>query len=247
MSHRHVADFVQEEGAAMGLLELADVPRGRAGERSLFVPEQLRFDQLARHRGAVQRDERPVAPRAALVQRARNQLFPRARLAHDADPRFAGRHAVHLRHHAPHGLARVDDGVLAHALPQLAVLVLQPLQLEDVVHGEEKFVRGKRFFEEIDGAQPRGAHRHLDAGLSGNHHHRQRDPQVAQVFEQRQAVLAGHHHVRQQHVERLRLQQLQCARGVIAHGGLVARQAEGPRQGRQGAGVVVDDQKVRQV
>src|SRR5690606_11336348 len=42
----HVADFVQEDGAAIGLLELADLLLGRAGEGALLVAEELRFDQL---------------------------------------------------------------------------------------------------------------------------------------------------------------------------------------------------------
>ena len=124
---RHVADFVQEQRAAVRLLELAQVPRGGAGEGALFVAEQLGFDQLAGHGGAVQRDEGLLAPRAAVVQGARDQFLAGAGLAQDADARFAGGHAVHLRHHAAHGLAGADDLVLAHALPQLAVLLLQPL------------------------------------------------------------------------------------------------------------------------
>ena len=44
----HVADFVEEDRAAVGLLELADLLLGRAGERALLVAEQLRLDQLLR-------------------------------------------------------------------------------------------------------------------------------------------------------------------------------------------------------
>ena len=44
----HVADFVEEDRAAVGLLELADLLLGRAGERPLLVAEQLRLDQLLR-------------------------------------------------------------------------------------------------------------------------------------------------------------------------------------------------------
>jgi hypothetical protein len=36
---RHVADFVQEQRAAMRLLELAEMTRRRAGELPLFVAE----------------------------------------------------------------------------------------------------------------------------------------------------------------------------------------------------------------
>jgi len=41
---RHVADLVQKQGAAIGLLELAEVARSSAGEAALFVAEQFAFD-----------------------------------------------------------------------------------------------------------------------------------------------------------------------------------------------------------
>ena len=44
----HVADLVEEDRALVGLLELADLPIGGAGERALLVAEQLRLDQLVR-------------------------------------------------------------------------------------------------------------------------------------------------------------------------------------------------------
>ena len=219
---------------------LPDMAGGRAGEAAFLVAEQLRFDQLARHRRAVQRDERPGVPRTALVQRARDQLLAGPGLAQDADARFAGGDAVHLRHHAPHGLARMYDLVLADALPQLAILLFQAFQLEDVVDGEQQLVGGERLLQEIRRAQARGAHRHLDIGLPGDHHDRERDAQIAQFFEQCDAVLAGHHHVRQHHVERLRLHEFQRAVGVVANRCFVPREAEGASQGGQRAGVVID-------
>ena len=76
---RHVADFVQEQRAAVGLFEFAQVPGGGAGERALLMAEQLGFDQLAGHGRAVQGDERAVAARAALVQGARDQFLARCR------------------------------------------------------------------------------------------------------------------------------------------------------------------------
>ncbi len=44
----HVADFVQEERAAVALLELADPPAVGPGERPLLVAEQLAFQQRLR-------------------------------------------------------------------------------------------------------------------------------------------------------------------------------------------------------
>ena len=60
---RHVADLVEEQRAAFGLLE----PAGRrvgAGERAALVAEQLGLDQVARDRRQVDGDERAVAPTA---------------------------------------------------------------------------------------------------------------------------------------------------------------------------------------
>jgi hypothetical protein len=213
---------------------------GRAGETSFLMPEQFRFDQFTGHRGAVQRNERTGVPRTALVQRTGNQLLAGPGLAQDADARFAGGHAVHLRHHAPHGLARVYDLVLADALAQFAIFFLQPFELEDVIDSEQEFVGGKRLLQEIRRAEARGTNGHFDIGLPGDHHHREHDAQIAQFFQQRDAVLAGHHHVGEHHVERLRLDEFQRAVGVIADRGLVPCQAEGPRQGGQRAGIVID-------
>ena len=58
----HVADLVEEHRAVIGELELARLVLDRAGEGAALEPEQLRFEQLGRQRGAVHFDERLVAP-----------------------------------------------------------------------------------------------------------------------------------------------------------------------------------------
>ena len=61
---RHLADLVEEQHAAAGLLDPSRLGRDRAGERAALVAEQLRFEQLVGQRRAVDGDERPVlAPR----------------------------------------------------------------------------------------------------------------------------------------------------------------------------------------
>ena len=56
-----VADLVQEERAAVGLLEPPDAVAVGPGERTLDVAEQLAFEQALRQGGAVELDERPAA------------------------------------------------------------------------------------------------------------------------------------------------------------------------------------------
>ena len=57
---RQLADFVEEERAAVGELEAADLGRVRAGERAALAAEQLALDQVGRQRGAVDDDQRTV-------------------------------------------------------------------------------------------------------------------------------------------------------------------------------------------
>ena len=67
-SGRHVADLVEEQRAAVGQLDEADLAalRGRVG--ALLVAEQLALDQLARDRRAVDGDEAcPVRPLCAWI------------------------------------------------------------------------------------------------------------------------------------------------------------------------------------
>ena len=79
---RHVADLVEEQGTAAGLLEAPGVaaPDG-PGEGALFVAEQLAFDQFARDRRHVDRHEGSVAALAVVVERARHQLLAGAGFA----------------------------------------------------------------------------------------------------------------------------------------------------------------------
>jgi hypothetical protein len=89
---RHVADFVEKQGAARGLLELADLARHGAGESAFLVAEQLAFDQLVRDGGGVDRHERTRAG-----CRAGGSLRPpvpcRCRIAQDQHGQIVAQHA----------------------------------------------------------------------------------------------------------------------------------------------------------
>ena len=100
--HRHVADFVEEQRAALGLLESAGAPRLGAGEGALLVAEELGFDQVARNCRHVDRDERPVAPLAVVVERAGDKFLAGAGFARDHDGQVglhqARQHPVDVLH-----------------------------------------------------------------------------------------------------------------------------------------------------
>ena len=61
---RDLADLVEEERAAVGLLEAPGAPPIGAGEGALLVAEELALEERLGERGAVERDERRLGARA---------------------------------------------------------------------------------------------------------------------------------------------------------------------------------------
>src|SRR5438132_5854568 len=72
-----LADFIQEDRAAIGGLEAAEAALRRARERALLVPEQLGRDERGRNGGAVHTDECGARAKRALVKGAGNQILYR--------------------------------------------------------------------------------------------------------------------------------------------------------------------------
>jgi hypothetical protein len=79
-----LADLVQEDGAAVGELEAAGLALVRAREGAALVAEELGFQQITRHRRAVDLHEGVAAPGRVGVDGARHDLLAHARLpAHE--------------------------------------------------------------------------------------------------------------------------------------------------------------------
>jgi hypothetical protein len=76
-----VTDLVEKKRTAISKFEKPGLRDRRARERALLVTEQLTLEQLLGNRGAIDVDERRAAPRAVVVDRARNELLPRSSLA----------------------------------------------------------------------------------------------------------------------------------------------------------------------
>ena len=99
----------------MRRLEQAGARRLRVGECALLVAEELRLHQVLGQRGAVHLDERPLAPPAAGVERARHVSLAAARLAQEEHRR--GRCARPARHaHDP--LDHAAQALDGRRLPQ---------------------------------------------------------------------------------------------------------------------------------
>ena len=117
-ARRHVADFIEKNGAVVGLLEAADAPGFRAGERAAFVAEQFAFQQGFRDGRAIDGDERRVGAVAVLVNGAGDQFLAGAGFAANQHGDRLGGDAADFLVDGLHGAAVADDGVAR--LPGLA-------------------------------------------------------------------------------------------------------------------------------
>src|SRR5450432_71073 len=80
-ARRQLADLVQKERPPFGQLDPAALTCVCAGERALFVTEELALQKLRRKRGAVDGDERLRGPRAPAMHCACGNLLARAAVA----------------------------------------------------------------------------------------------------------------------------------------------------------------------
>jgi hypothetical protein len=82
-------------------------------------------------------------------------------------------------------------------------------------------------------------------GLSGHHHHRRAQAERTVIFEKRQAIFAGHHHVGKDQIKALGSDKLERARSIVTNHCFVTRETKRAGQRCQRISVVVNDQQVR--
>jgi hypothetical protein len=106
---RHVADLVEEQRAALGLLDQAATRLRRAREGAAHVSEQLAFDEAFGQRRAVDGHEGPVLPAALQVDGAGDEFLARAALSEDQDGALGWRDLGHQLEDALHLRCRSQD------------------------------------------------------------------------------------------------------------------------------------------
>src|SRR6185295_3271335 len=106
---RQLANLIEEQGAAGGLLELANSLVDRARKGAPLVAKQDTFDQVFRDGTAVHRDEGSLLALALTLDRPGNQLLADPALALDQDRDVGSGRAVAKLNDAPHGFAANDE------------------------------------------------------------------------------------------------------------------------------------------
>ena len=78
-----LADFIEEQRAAVGLCKFADMLFGRTGEGAALVAEQDRLDEIVRQGAAIDSNERPCPAFTGAVDRPCDQFLADAGFAFD--------------------------------------------------------------------------------------------------------------------------------------------------------------------
>ena len=126
----HFADFVEHEGAAVGLFEFANLALRRAGECALFVAEELAGEKAARECRAVKANERSFFAWTAEVDGAGDQLLADAAFAANQDRCTAGSSTGDFLRDLGDGQTVADDFALhAQAFAQLQILIADAVEV----------------------------------------------------------------------------------------------------------------------
>jgi hypothetical protein len=198
---RHVADFVEEQGAAICRLEKPAPRIAGAGEGALHMAEQLGFEQLLGNRPAVDGHERP-GTRAGAVNGARQHLLAAAAVAANQHAGLGSGHHARFGHQFRHpGTAENDASQPFFRLPAPAEWIGRnpPHRTAPRVAGPGRSFPARAGCRKVwSGSRkpPRsGVDRIRYGAVGGQQDDRQGRPGAADFLEQGQAVASRKSHV----------------------------------------------------
>ncbi len=159
------------------------------------MSEQLAFDQLARNRSHVDRDKRPGAPLAEIVQRARHQLLAGAALASDHDRQIGAHKASNRPIYLLHRGRAADQRqlLLGIGLGSRERCGLRRAQrpLDDV----DQFAKVERFRQVFERAPLGRLDRSQQRRLRTHDNDAQIRAQPPDARNKIETILVGHHHI----------------------------------------------------
>ena len=210
------------------------------------MAEQVAFEQVARNRPAVDADERPLHPAAAVVDLSGDQLLAGSALSLDQDRGLTVGHAVHHLEDAVHLLGRSNDRLFLVTALELAlevqVLASHPPHLERVADHQLDLVVLGVLDQVLERPHVHRVDRRLLRGIRGHDDDRQRWIVLLETVEQLDAVYPRHLDVGDDDIEVLAAGFLQRVSSVVHGRDLVALLAEHDAQELGHALFVVDDQ-----
>ena len=187
---RHVADFIEEQRAALGLLEAAAPLRLRTGEGAALVAEEFALQQVLGNGGGVDGHKGAIGHGRMLVQRARHQFLARAGFAGDEHRDLALRQPPDGAEHVLHGgrLAQHFGGCGLALFGDFFALAFFD-RAADQLH---RLGQVKGLGQVFERAALKGRHRAVEVGVRRHDDDGQAGLQLAHLLQQLQARASGH-------------------------------------------------------
>src|ERR1700690_1803853 len=136
------------------------------------MTKEFRLDEFFGDGGAIDFDEWPLGTEARGVKGASDEFLAGATLAVDQNAAVGGCGNGDLLAHGLHGDAVADDLVaLAELATKDLVFLFQTALLKGIADEDNNFFKGKRFFDEVEGAELGCTHGGLDRAVAGNHNY----------------------------------------------------------------------------
>ena len=172
---RHIADLVEKEGAAVGVLETPLAQAVGAGERSGLVTEELIIEQVFVQGRAIHGHERLALARAVGVNGLGHELLAGAGLALDQDRGAGGGDIAQPVDDLVHLRAVTDDPFEAELLVEPALQVAvgpgEPQPLRRPVHHGPQLAQIDRLGQVVGSALLDRLHGCFDVSVAGDDHH----------------------------------------------------------------------------
>jgi len=166
----HIANFIEEKRATIGLLKLADLVVHGAGEADLDVAEELGLDEFFRNCRAVDLYEWTFIAQAGRVQGTRDEFFARAAFPENQNAAVGGGGDGDLLAQRLHGNAFADDLMaMAEFGAQGLVFFFKATLLHGVANQNDNFFQAQWLLDKVEGAEFGGADRGVDGGVAGDH------------------------------------------------------------------------------
>ena len=199
----HLADFIEEQGAAIGLRRCAFVVADRTGKGAFDVPEDFGLHQVFGNGGAVEHDERLLAARGHAVNGLGRDFLAGAGLAGDEGGRLRRRGRFHHAVDDLHGLGFADEALKALGRDRLGGgdhLLLDGLALERGFDGLYQPLAVEGLDQKVVGPAAHGLDRHVDRAVGGDHDHGSLQAAFLDEVEDFSAAHIGQAHVEQDQV-----------------------------------------------
>jgi hypothetical protein len=207
------------------------------------MAEELRLEQRARQRRAVDRNKRLGGRCGVRVDRARNKFLPRAALTTNQNCRASGRGLTDELEERNHSRVPSDD--VAQRDRRCFDRTLVPLSQFPVVkqpfdHGYH-LLKSQRLDEEFRRAltHPGNDRLHVVEGSHEHHVHVWRS--LSQLAEQLEPIHLGHPHIGEDDVRHRRRQRAECSQSIFRDGDVDALTAQRIGQGGADRRIIVDN------